>query len=235
MKIFAKESALVPSWDLLSPSVALLKKNIWSVLYLSFLPGLFISVGSIMTKDIHNFSHLQNHQMIGGAILGIAFLWTVLTYPGYIYMQAQATRGLTIAPGEAFRHGLRRFFPLAFTIIIGGILTLIGFLCFILPGLTLLRMYILSQYFAVDQKMGPLAALKASDDATSPVSAWIWGVLGVTFVFAILSFLLNFIPVVGSVVGSIVGFFYAFAAPLRYNEIVNGINPLQFVSHKSEA
>jgi len=231
-----KERKLTPSWDLLAPSVELVKRNIWSVLYLSFLPSLFVSVGSTMASSGKlNFSDLSAHSIVGFSIAGVAGLWALLAFPGYLYMQVEASKGNTPAPLECFTKGLPRLLPLIAMFIIQGITVFVGFLLLIVPGLILVRSYFLSEYFLVDQKLGPLAALSASSKATKPVSYWIWGTIGVGIVISLMAASLSFIPFAGSIISGAIGYIYAFAAALRYNEVTNGINPMQFGRHNESS
>ena len=234
MGILNKERALTPSWDLLPPSIELVKRNIWSVLYLSFLPSLFMTVGIIMVGSDFPGSHIRMipHVIVGWAILAVALLWYVLAYPGYLYMQVEAAKGNSPEPLESFTIGVRRWLPLTATFIVQWILITIGLIALIVPGLILIRAYFLAQFFVVDQKLGPLSALSASQKASKPVSFWIWGIIGVGIVISLFGGVFGLIPYVGSVLSAAVGYIYSFAAALRYNEIVNGINPLQFVPKK---
>jgi hypothetical protein len=127
MTFFNKERVLTPSWDLLNPSVELLKKNIWAVLYLAFLPGVFVTVGATMVGNkIQNFSNLPTHVIAGFIVLGLAVIWQGLAYPGYTYMQVQAAKGTPVTPWVSFKKGLHWVLPMLVAFIAAGALILLG-------------------------------------------------------------------------------------------------------------
>jgi uncharacterized membrane protein len=148
-------------------------------------------------------------------------------------MQVEAAKGNSPEPFESFKKGLRMWLPLIAMFILQGILVIIGLILFIIPGLILIRAFFLAQFFVIDQKLGPILALDASKKATKPVSYWIWGTIGVGIVISLMAAFLGLIPFIGSALSTAIGYIYAFATALRYNEIVNGINPMQFVPKKA--
>ncbi len=50
MQIFRTDRPLTPSWSLVQPSIELVKKNIWPVVYLAFLPSLVTTVGLVLMQ-----------------------------------------------------------------------------------------------------------------------------------------------------------------------------------------
>ena len=93
MKLFAKDRPLTPSWDLLAPSVELLRKNALSVAYLSLVPGIFVTAGLAMTHALQNVADFDPSNTAGVIVLILASVWTLLAYPGYILMAAEAAEG----------------------------------------------------------------------------------------------------------------------------------------------
>jgi hypothetical protein len=224
MKIFAKERALTPSWALLRPSFELLQNNIQPVIFLSLIPALIISLGlTLIGSDIKTVHDFHERELTGLVIFVIGLVYSALTAPGLIYMFAGAAKGKQVSAWESFRVGLGRFFPLLVMNIIFVTFVMLGLIAFIIPGLIFIRRYYLAEYYVVDQKLGPLKALTKSSQDSKPVSGWVWGVIGVAFVFQFLGGIFGGIPVFGIIVGSIITYPYIFAPALRYHEIIKKV------------
>lgn len=224
MKIFTKERALTPSWNLLSPSFNMLKQNIWPVAYLSFLPELLATVGIVMLGE-NLFSVTGEFTLPDNAgpaltLIGISLVWAILAYPGLTYMQLKAIEGKQVDAWESFKAGLQHVGPMIGMFIVGTILIILGLFALIIPGLILLRGFFLAPYYIVDKKVDLLEALSNSYRDSKPVTAWVWGVIGVSFVLSLASGLLSEIAVVGHVLATAIIYPYIFAPALRYGEIV---------------
>lgn len=222
MKLFRADHKLTPSFDLINPSIKLLRENIWSVFYLMFLPSLIIVVGSVMFADASQPNGtivLTDAAKTGIALMILGAILTILTLPGAVHMQLKAVRGGTPIPRESFKAGLRRMFPLIIAMILMEFAILGGLLLFIVPGLFLIRSYYLTQFYVIDQKLGPIKALKKARSDSKPNAGYIWGTIGVLILFSLLSSTLVWIPVIGNVLSLIVGLLYAFAPAMRYDEI----------------
>jgi len=219
MKIFTTERMLTPSWDLLNPSIELVRKNIRQLFYLSFLPGVLLNISLNVIRS-KSFSLQNNHDIFFLAVFCVSALWSLLASPGLIYLQINAARGKTIPAGIAFRSGLKQFFPLLGASLLVGLVTFAGLLAFIIPGLILIRAYFLTPYYVIDRNMDPVEAMKQSFYDTKPVSAWVWGVIGVELTFALGAGLLGIIPYLGVLIGSALALLYTFGPALRYREVV---------------
>jgi hypothetical protein len=224
MKFLAKERPLTPSWDLLGPSFELAKKYVWHIVYLSLLPNLLYAYASTLLGNnvYHDLVYgLSSRQHTGLILVGVAFAWSLIVYPGYIYFQTMAIRKKEVSISESIRAGLHRLLPLIGLGIMGGITTFIGLLLFIVPGLILIRAYFLASYYVIDQKLGPVEAFKKSYAETKPVSVWVWGTIGVTLVISLISAFAGILPLVGVIIGTIFTYIYAFGPALRYGEITD--------------
>lgn len=219
MQIFTKERTLTPSWSLVAPSYKLLRDNLWQVAYLSFLPTLLLTVGLMMFNDTTKLDFSTTRHQLGLAVSIIGGLWTLLAYPGFLYMQVHALRGKEMSPMESFKRGLPFLLPFIALSIVAGILIIGGFFLLIIPGLLLTRGFFLAAYYVVDGKLGPIAALKQSYRDSRPVTAWIWGIIGVELVFALISGTLGYLPVIGVIIGTTITYAYVFAPAIRYAEI----------------
>lgn len=226
MKLFRTDRRLTSSWDLITPSVELAKRNIMPVIFLSFFPAFFVGVATTITGDDYSkFLHPSGTILSALILLAAAYIWTLLAYPGYLYMQSRAIRGEQLAVWPSFVHGIKRILPLIGLYIISSLMIIVGLILFIIPGLIILRGTYIASFYVIDGRMGPIEAIKASLKATAPVSGWIWGTIGVGFLIGIGAVLLSAIPYVGVLLGTAIGYIYAFAAAIRYGEIALDIKP----------
>jgi uncharacterized membrane protein len=95
----------------------------------------------------------------------------------------------------------------------------VGFLLLIVPGLFLLRRYILAPYFLVDKELSINEALNQSAAFSKKYSGAVWGLIGVTILIS----LLGIIPVLGGIASAILGIAYYCAPALRYKEVTTGV------------
>lgn len=222
MKFFRTDKPLATSWSLVSPSVDLLKQNLWPTIYLSFLPALVLTAGLVVMQSGQT-ANVPDREMAGRIILILAAVWAIVTYPAFTYLQARAIHGDRPTVMESFRKGLPRLLPLILMSLLAGLLIVLGLIALIIPGLILIRGFMLAPYYVVDKGMGPVEALKQSYKDSTPVSAFIWGVIGVELAFALVGGLFAAIPVIGQLIALAFSYPYIFAPALRYGEIVDNL------------
>jgi len=99
--------------------------------------------------------------------------------------------------------------------IVVGILTVIGFILLIIPGLIVIRRYFLSPYILMDKNCKISEAMRRSVDMTKDHTGSIWSILGVMFLIS----LTNIIPVIGGVIAFVLGALYSIAPAIRYEEL----------------
>jgi uncharacterized membrane protein len=95
------------------------------------------------------------------------------------------------------------------------LVTLVGFVLLIVPGLIMIRRYYLAPYVMLDKNCGIREAMDRSAAISKPYSGYVWGIIGV----AILIGLIGIIPLVGSLIAFVMGMFYSVAPALRYQEL----------------
>jgi lipoprotein-releasing system permease protein len=98
-----------------------------------------------------------------GFTLGV--LVNVFFQAGLLRMWCAIARGERAGLGQLFRGG-DRFVPLVVALVLRLIIVLVGLACLILPGILLGLGLSLTEFFVVDRRMSPLAALRASWDAS---------------------------------------------------------------------
>ncbi len=222
MKLFRTDYPLTPSFDLVGKSFALLRQNIWPAFYLIFLPGLIVGVGSTLMRHIvqPNSTIIWDQQAsVGLVVILVGAILSLLTTPAALVMQLQAIRGKSPEALDCFKIGIKRLLPLIVMIIIMEFAIIGGFVLFIVPGLFLLRSFFLAQYYVVDQKLGPIQALKKSRADSLPNAGYIWGVIGLLIGFSMASSFVSSIPAIGYILGLAVGLIFIFVPALRYEEI----------------
>lgn len=91
----------------------------------------------------------------------------------------------------------------------------IGFILLIIPGLFMLRRYLLAPYVMLDKRCGITDALEQSARLSKINTRAVWGILGVLLLIA----LLNIIPIIGGLAAFVFGALYSVAPALRYEQL----------------
>ena len=99
--------------------------------------------------------------------------------------------------------------------IMTGLITLVGFILLIVPGVILLWRLFLAPYILIDKKTGVIEALNQSWNMTKGYAWPIYSIILFTIVLA----LTNIIPFVGGLVAFVLATAYTAAPALRYQEL----------------
>lgn len=196
-----KSTPLMNAIELFRPSIAILQENPMLYFVLLVVPLVIVSFPA------------------NGSIFGFfAFLGTLLSlafFPALIVAELTNAKGKSIEIEEAFKKGFTYFWRLLGLIIIVGLVVFVGLVLLIIPGLILMRRYLLSPYYLVDRDLSISDAMKASADDSVAYSSEIYSVIAVT----ILLVLLGLLGIIGLIVGSILQVLYSLAFAIRYIEI----------------
>lgn len=106
------------------------------------------------------------------------------------YLYISSVRGKKVKSGEAFSLGLKLWLKAIVLNILVDLSLLISFLLLIVPFFFVAPRLSLATYFLVDKNMGVLDAYKASWNYTKDNSLKVWGVIAVSFLFAVLCLVL---------------------------------------------
>jgi hypothetical protein len=194
--------------SLFIPSTDAVRKNVLAYGLLIVVPNLIITIGS--SGDDNNPTSLM---YLSG---GIGGLISLLLYPAVIYMFLQASSGKAVNLKQAFTAEVyKKFWRLLGVTILIILLAVLGFIAFIIPGLIVLRRYVLSPFYIMDRDMGILESLAAAAKDSKRFSWAIYGVLAVEFGIGTLSIL----PLPFIILSSILTLLYATAPAIRYQEI----------------
>lgn len=207
----SKQPVITPSFDLFMPSATIIRNNILVYFILYVLPALLLTLAFARQPDEFNRAFWN--------MLGIGGLVNLLLYPPLLYTYLQTAKGKTVELVEAFREGYKRFWPILGTLILSGLIIIGGFLLFIVPGIFMLRRYLLAPYYVMDRGLSPMDALKASSHDSILYSGPVFGVIGVNFLFGAI----GAIPVIGTIIGTILQILYSVAPGLRYLEIKKAV------------
>lgn len=220
MKIFTKERQLTPSLDLLPRSFRLFKQYPWHAAYLSFIPALLLSVSYvILLTTPANTTSPTLAQSLASLLFFVSITWYALAAPGFVIAQLNATRGRNLPVLECFKRGLKKFFPLMGLSLASSVVIVLGLLALVVPGLMFMRGLLLAQYYLIDTDLGIVGSMKQSYQDSKPVSAWIWGLIGVIIGISLIGSVLARLPVVGQLLSLAVVYPYIFAPALRYMEV----------------
>jgi uncharacterized membrane protein len=222
------ERELTPSFELIKPSWNALKLNVVSFLILGLLPVVYFLVVSVLATGtrIGLSSSGAQSETVNSAFAGtfslVMLLGVVLALiiaPGMFYLQLQSARGKRTEAIEAIKVGLKYFWKFIGLSILTGLLVVGGLILFIVPGIIMIRRYFLSPFYLIDKDLKIGEAMRKSAEDSKPVSGSIYGVLGVTILFAIAAGVLGYIPVIGAVAGAVIQLVYYCAPALRYDEV----------------
>jgi uncharacterized membrane protein len=144
-------------------------KGNWGVLVLSF----FVTFVIVEALAIGPAALQLTREMDPGTLTLVQIMMNVMQMSVSLYLQVgltriwlQAARGGTPSFDLLFS-GFDRLLPYLASSLLMVIAVLIGTICFIIPGVLVGLGLVLSQFYVVDARMGPISALSASWKATS--------------------------------------------------------------------
>lgn len=126
------------------------------------------------------------------------------------YTLLKGTRGEKVALGQTLDIS-GQYFKYLLNSIVSGFLVVLSFALLIVPGIFVMPRLALSGLFVIDQKLGPIEAIKASWEATRGHIGMIWGIIGAEIAFALLM-----ITIIGIPFALYFLFMYLGATPIAY-------------------
>lgn len=104
----------------------------------------------------------RSDEPVPGGILSFAFnIVTPVLTAGYYFVAFQLARGRDAVFGDFFR-GFNKFLPIFLTTLVAGILTAIGFVLLVLPGVYLAVAYLFAQPLVIDKNADFWQAMETS-------------------------------------------------------------------------
>jgi len=211
--------ALPSAFSLFKPSWEAFKLNWLTLVSLYLLPVVLFLVGAIATGaslEVSGTSATTN-DFSGGVliVLLLTVLVSLLVYPAMTHTQLQSVRGQKVSFGQALGVGKKFILRTIGLAIVAGVLIVLGFIALIVPGLILITKFFFSYYVMIDQDLGVVEALKTSSGLVKGRAMAVWGLVGVS----ILINLPSFIPIIGSIVALVLTLMYFCAPALRYDQL----------------
>ena len=218
-----------PSWELVQPSLQLVREHFDQVIVLFVLPALLLALGSLLlgeTSQLHHASGLSGRQMAEHWRLG-----------SRCYLVTGELRAVAVLPflqiAQAEAAGAGRLLSAGLTVFLAGlaglnlllaVIVLVGFVLIIVPGIILplilfTSRYYLANYYLMDRDLTIKEALRQSHHETKPVVGSIWGIIGVQLVFSAVAGLLNASFRLGVLVSVFIPLVCLYLPALRYREI----------------
>ena len=214
----SKPIVLVPSWQLFSEGLALLREHLEKVILLFIVPLLVTQLGAVLA---------QKELALGLTVYMAGLLWIGLNAPALYLLTTRISLGKPITIGAAYRGGLRAFWRFAGYSFVVACLTLGGLLLLIVPGLILMRRYLLGSYYLLDKDVSISEAMRASAELTKPAAGYIWGTIGVILAITLLSGitagLLGSATVLAALTSCLFSASLVFLVPLRYADVIKHV------------
>lgn len=135
------------------------------------------------------------------------------SYEGLVYLAfllALPTYGLAIADrkkldlSEFMDFNFRKYFFVLGVSILYAIIVMVSLLLFVVPAIWAIAWFAFCVLVVADKGMNPVAALKESKRLAQNHKAKVWGIIGVTILFSVLSGIIASIPGIGQLVASVV-------------------------------
>lgn len=124
-----------------------------------------------------------------------------ILFGGYLALLLRHVAGEQVRFDDLFEVVDKRWIYFAFLGIIKGILIMLGFLCFIIPGVYLAVRWMFAEILVIDKGLRPMEALRASSELTAGVR---WKLFAYTLVALLLVFVGLFALIIGAVIASVV-------------------------------
>lgn len=214
---------LTPSFQLFKPSWEAIKLNLSSFLILVVLPFLYFFFGGLLMGATSTATNTSSSLEASDVGIGVTFfvyiavgaVISVILAPALAYLSIKSVRGVKVEPMEAVKAGLGYFWRYIGLSIVVGVIIVIGFLLLIVPGVIMMRRYLLSVYYLIDRDLSISEAMKQSADESKKYSGSIYGIIGVFVVTSLLSI----VPFIGGIVGAVLQLMYTCGPAKRYDEI----------------
>lgn len=224
------------AFDLFTPSKEIVLKNIW--VFAPLYAALFIFyVHSWIWQPLPG-QHIRLWQHASGfssgwlgsplpayfsfLVVGFSLLWLILTLiigtAAQIMSHAaqlDAAQSQHLDFQNLWRIVRRQGWRLLGLYIVMAVIFTIGFALLIVPGLFMLRRYLMAPYVMIDKNTSISESLSQSAALSLKNTHAVWGLIGVLFIIG----LVNIIPYFGGLAAFALGSLYSVAPALRYEQL----------------
>lgn len=165
-------------------SVTLALSRAIEVLFQNFFTIFVISALATIPLAVYTWLEYHGLHNGGGAFFTLVLngVFSALSKAMIVYATFQALRARGINPAESIARGLQRFWPVVGASLLVGIITGIGYLLLIVPGLIALCVWYVTIPACVVERLGPTESMSRSSDLTA---GYRWPIFGAALVVAI--------------------------------------------------
>jgi len=208
-----------PSWKLIRPSVLLFRKYLMPSLLVSIFPAIATVFASLLIND---FKNIDIWTVVGVLLHGIIGLVTLFNAAAIVVLQTDSTTNRTMSVRNMYREAILFWpriigFGMLFSLLVVG-----GLLLLIVPGLIIVRRYILAPYCIVEEDLGIRASMQRSAELTAnlsrPIASMVAIILGFSIVSGGASLLPGDLGFYSSLIVTVLPVFYFYLPALRFRE-----------------
>lgn len=208
------------SWRLLPKSYRLFIDNALPATVIAIGPAFVLQLGATLSLIANDTTLYQ----LGLVLQSVAFFLLIGSVAAAALLQLRAVQGKDINLYQLFRDSFVYWPRIVGFSLLFALMLVVGFVLLIIPGLIVLRRYILTPYFIIDKDLGIREAMQHSAAASKPISKHIWTMLLIIFGFSGLGILCTKLsPEYGGFVSLLFSVIYNFLPPLRYQEAVENL------------
>jgi hypothetical protein len=223
------------AWHLLTKNAGYLL-TVWAIgfgIYIAlFLILMLISLifggslwGILSSAAVQNGYVNVGPGLVFGGLLPIILIFLILALAvggwveGAYVTSVNSVLAKKITPAwDNFKSAYKRIWSFVGLSVLGGLITYIGLMLLIVPGVIAMIFLFLAFYIMVHENVGAIKAISRSFELAK--QRWL-DIFLIILIVGVASFLLNFIPVVGYIVMAIMPFFMALCAGIIYHSITN--------------
>lgn len=219
------DKKLPSAFSLIKPSIQAVGVNPGTVMGLIFSPliaiipfsVILLTVGASLQKTT-TVTHVESTGLFFSIMLLVLYLaviaFFVLCSEALLFATLQSVRGNKTTYSAALQAAAHNFGNYIGLMLILLILSVLGLVCLVVPGLFIIKRYYLAPLYMIDHNRGIAEALNQSQEDTKKYGG-IWGLMGLWFVIIILFF----VPAIGWLLTLVGSTIYCCATALRYEQI----------------
>ncbi|MCA9324807.1 hypothetical protein KDA23_01925 [Candidatus Saccharibacteria bacterium] len=224
-----------PSLDLIGKSYRLIKEHFVAVLWLVLLPALLMNLGQLfighIVEPLLTADPLPVASQFWQAIVDsdkgrlglglslVGFVWAVVVFAGVLVGSLRAAKGEPFDPVHTLRDSWQYYWRLLGLTLLIVIMVELGLFLFIIPGVILLRMYLLAPFYLIEYDLGVIESLKVSARKSKLSPGPIYGTIGVMIWLLFGSVIAGTVPLLGPILSLVVSYIFLFGPALRFVEL----------------
>jgi len=229
----SKKVKVNSAFDLLGKSFEIVKNNWQLFLFVNIFAVIYAFLEALNPSDrdaenqtnaimngLSGFSGFHPSIIVGGGLLillfaAINFLFIVMT----ISLETKSASGKIPDYNRLFNDGKKYFFPMLGLIIISVVITAIGLLLLIIPGIIAIGRLAMAPYVMIDKKVGIEEALRQSNQLGKKYFGEVWAAVLVMIVISIIAGILGKVPLLGPLAAVAITIAYSVVLALRYQQL----------------